>query len=71
MGIRVAVGQFHELTEERLRFAAQTCVDENLRVSLERAAQGEVAAEELALIEAEAVAHEARAGAPPAGRAAR
>jgi D-mannonate dehydratase len=23
MGIRVAVGQFHELTEERLRFAAQ------------------------------------------------
>jgi mannonate dehydratase len=27
MGIRVAVGQFHELTEERLRFAAQIGVD--------------------------------------------
>ena len=23
MGIRIAVGQFHELTEEKLRFAAQ------------------------------------------------
>lgn len=46
---------------QRLRFAVETCADERLRVSLERAIQGEVAEDELAAVEAEAAAQSERA----------
>lgn len=47
--------------QQRLRFAVDTCADEKLRVSLERATRGEVLDEELASIEAEAAAQSERA----------
>ncbi len=49
--------------QRRLRFAVETCVDERLRVTLDRATRGEIVDEELALIEADAAAQSERAGA--------
>jgi hypothetical protein len=48
---------------QRLRFAVETCADERLRASLERAMQGEVAEEDLAAVEAEAAAQSERVAA--------
>jgi hypothetical protein len=42
--------------QQRLRFAVETCADERLRGSLQRATQGQVIEQELAEIEAEAAA---------------
>lgn len=46
---------------QRLRFAVDTCADERLRVSLERAIAGEVAEDELAEVEADSAARSERA----------
>lgn len=42
--------------QERVRFAVESCVDDRLRHTLERATQGEVAAEAMAELESEAAA---------------
>jgi hypothetical protein len=48
--------------QERVRFAVESCVDDRLRSALERATQGEVAAEAMAELESEAAALSERGG---------